>query len=110
MYRTQPGSGEPAGSGMITAATYWRRRVVALVLGIALFATLAWAANGALKTPSGLAGQGHSGHRGQGHSQVHGGGRPGEAAPAGAPGGGTGHQQPGSSSPSSSPPPDGQRG
>src|SRR5690348_4276230 len=110
MYRTQPGSGEPAGSGMITAATYWRRRVVALVLGIALFATLAWAANGALRAPSGLAGQEHGGTGGQARSQAHGGGRHGGAPPAGAPGGGAGHQQPGGSgsSPSSSPGPDGQ--
>ncbi len=39
-------------AGPLPAATYWRRRVVALALGVSLLAVLVWAVNGTLSVPA----------------------------------------------------------
>jgi hypothetical protein len=50
------------------AAVYWRRRFVALVLGLAVLALIAWAFSGAIGGgSSGGPSQAGSGHRGSGH-------------------------------------------
>jgi hypothetical protein len=82
--------GRPAASGQARprnpqAATYWRRRCVALLIGLALLALIAWAFSGAIGggAPAGTSGGSAQSGAGQGSGSGHGGSGQGGAAPAG---------------------------
>jgi hypothetical protein len=49
--RAKPGATPRPGGRPLPAAIYWRRRVIALALGITLLAILGWAVNGTLSAP-----------------------------------------------------------
>jgi hypothetical protein len=69
-FRYQPGERQPL------PLTYWRRRFLALVVGLAILALIAWAFSGVLAVSGRPAAA--TGHR----SQAHGGGAPGSRAAA----------------------------
>jgi hypothetical protein len=99
---------EPDGHGAVSPAVYWRRRAVALAVGIGLLTILVWAVNGTLSSsatsPSGdhgAAGSSHrhgrsgsggdgSGHGGSGHGGTSGGGTSGGGTSGGGAAGGSG--------------------
>ena len=96
-FRYQPGERQPV------PMTNWRRRFLALVVGLAILTTIAWACSGILDAgagagPSASAGHGTQGHRSQGHGGHANGAALGVLGLGGAPGSGA-------ASPSSTPAP-----
>jgi hypothetical protein len=83
------------GAGKRPPATYWRRRFITLVIGLTIFAVIAWALSGALGRSATVASEGSSGGAHAGHQAM--GPSPGSAGSASR---GTG--RPGSASPSPS--------
>ena len=91
------------------AAMYWRRRLVALTIGLSVLGVIAWAFDGAIGggDPSGGSAAGGSAggsNAGQPQDLGGGGGGPGSGGGTGAGPSGQGHAGSGSASPSASPP------
>jgi hypothetical protein len=72
--RARAAARQPGGGSAVTpAATYWRRRLVALAVGMAALALISWALSGALGGGGASSASGSSGHGAQHGGSGHGG-------------------------------------